>query len=379
MNILLVGEYNRSHKSLKEGLIYLGHHATVVGLSDGFKKVDVDLKIEHHYNKGLYKKLKVFIFKLFKIDLHSVSVKKQIKGLESKLSNFDVVQFVNESCFLCQPKTERAIFDLLTTWNDKSFLLSCGTDFASVRYALDKKFRYSILTPYFENRVPKSSFSLGLKYVEPGFKQLHEHLFENVRGVISSDLDYTIPLENYPKHLGLIPHLVNTDVIAFEPLNLDEKIIIFHGINRTNYYKKGNDIFEKALDIIALKYSKKIDVITVEDVPYTTYINAFDTAHILLDQVYAYDQGYNALEAMAKGKVVFTGAEQEWLDYYNLEEDTVAINALPNAEAIAKKLEWLILNPEQLMVISKNARAFIEREHDYIKNSQQFLDVWEKA
>jgi hypothetical protein len=37
---------------------------------------------------------------------------------------------------------------------------------------------------------------------------------------------------------------------------------------------------------------------------YTTYINSYNKAHILLDQTYAYDQGYNALEAMAKGKVV---------------------------------------------------------------------------
>ena len=29
----------------------------------------------------------------------------------------------------------------------------------------------------------------------------------------------------------------------------------------------------------------------------------------------------NALEAMAKGKVVFTGAEQEWLNHYDLKED----------------------------------------------------------
>ena len=32
-------------------------------------------------------------------------------------------------------------------------------------------------------------------------------------------------------------------------------------------------------------------------------------------------EGFNALEAMAKGKVVFTGAEKEWLDYHNLKED----------------------------------------------------------
>jgi glycosyltransferase involved in cell wall biosynthesis len=92
--------------------------------------------------------------------------------------------------------------------------------------------------------------------------------------------------------------------------------------------------------------------------------------------VYAYDQGYNALEAMAKGKVVFTGAEQEWLNHYNLQEDTVAINALPNTVHIASKLEWLINNPDKLIEISKNARAFIEKEHQYKNIANRYLKIW---
>jgi glycosyltransferase involved in cell wall biosynthesis len=102
----------------------------------------------------------------------------------------------------------------------------------------------------------------------------------------------------------------------------------------------------------------------------------YNSSHIVLDQVYAYDQGYNALEAMAKGKVVFTGAEQEWLEYYHIKEDTVAINALPDAIQIAKKLAWLIDNPEKIIEISKRARTFIEQEHDYIKIAQKYIDTW---
>ena len=79
---------------------------------------------------------------------------------------------------------------------------------------------------------------------------------------------------------------------------------------------------------------------------------------------------------MAMGKVVFTGAEQEWLEHYKLEEDTVAINAEPCAEQIARKLEWLINNPEKIIEISKNARAFIEKEHHYIKIAKKYLEVW---
>ena len=132
------------------------------------------------------------------------------------------------------------------------------------------------------------------------------------------------------------------------------------------------------MEIIEKKHSDKVEIIRTENIPYNEYIKLYNKCHILLDQVYAYDQGYNALEAMAKGKVVFSGAEREWLEYYNLEEDTVAINALPDEYKIAEKLEWLILNPKTIENISKNARAFIEKEHNYISISSKYLNTWQK-
>ena len=376
MKILLVGEYNRSHKYLKEGLLQLGHQTLVVGMNDGFKKVDVDIEINQKFRIGLLKKLRTLGIKLFNIDLHYRHVKKQLILNEQQLRNYDIVQFINESSFLCLPKDEIKIFDLISNWNKNVFLLSCGTDYTSVKFALDEKFRYSILTPYFEGRVQQTDFSLGLKYVTPEFVKLHHHIYNSIAGVISSDIDYYIPLKGYEKHLGMIPHLINTDAIIYSEPIIKDRIIIFHGINRNNYYKKGNDIFEASLDIIKSKYKEKVGIIKVENLPYKEYIKAFDTAHILLDQVYAYDQGYNALEAMAKGKVVFTGAEQEWLDYYQLEENTIAINALPDAKSIAKKLEWLIENPLKIIEISKNARQFVEKHHNYIKCAELFLEKW---
>ncbi|MEM6517321.1 MAG: glycosyltransferase [Bacteroidota bacterium] len=378
MRILLVGEYNRSHASLKDGFVSLGHEATVVGMTDGFKKVDVDIEIKHYYKKKPNRYFRSALVRLFKIDLHSKSVIRQLKKHKSKLQDSDVVQFINESSFLATAKAEKKIFDMLASWNGKTFLLSCGTDYPSVKFAMDKKFRYSILTSYFEGKIDKSHFSLGLKYLKPDFQQLHHHIYGKIHGVISNDLDYALPLENHEKHLGMIPHVINTEKLKFTQLKIGEKIIIFHGINRRNYFKKGNDIFEKALAEIEKRFRNKVNIITIEDVPYSVYIKAFDSAHILLDQIYAYDQGYNALEAMAKGKVVFTGAEKEWLEYYNLKEDEVAINALPDVEAIVNKLEWLITNPEKLIEIAQNARNFVEREHDYIVCAKKYLEMYRR-
>jgi len=81
--------------------------------------------------------------------------------------------------------------------------------------------------------------------------------------------------------------------------------------------------------------------------------------------VYAYDQGYNALEAMAKGKVVFTGAEKEFMEHYQLTE-RVCVNALPDVESIVQELSFLIENPDEIVNMSKRARTFIEKEHHYV-------------
>ncbi|MFP4845465.1 glycosyltransferase [Winogradskyella sp. PE311] len=377
MKILLVGEYSRLHNSLKEGLTHLNHDVTIVASKDGFKNYTVDIPIHKRFQKGLKKLIKNTLYKITGFDLESQHVKKRIKELKPKLSNYDIVQFINEGPFGCTAKVEKDIFNLIHSWNKKLFLLSCGTDHISVKYAYNNNLKYSILTPY-KNGKHQSMTSYGLKFLQPDFIALHNHIYKNITGVIASDIDYHLPLRNNPKYLGLIPNPINIDLLKFKSLKQSNKIIIFHGINNNNYYKKGNDIFEDALAIINKKYSDKIEILTVRSLPYREYINAYDSAHILLDQIYAYDQGYNALEAMAKGKVVFTGAETEWLNHYQIEEDSIAINALPNAKSIAEKLEWLIENPKKISNISVNARAFIEKHHNYIDCAKHYLDVWKK-
>lgn len=377
MKILLIGEYNSSHRFLKEGLLKLGHQAIVVGLKDGFKQVNVDVEIKDYFSYNwFFKKLRTVFLKLLNIDFYSISILLQLKKHKKHLSGFDIVQLINETPFQCNASTETKIFDFLLTNNKNINLLSCGDDYISISYANSQKPRYSILSPYFDNKVSKEHFSYSYKYLKPEFKKLHQYIYKNINGVIASDLDYYFPLKNHPKFLGLVPNPIKIDEFVYTKPIINDKIIIFHGINNVNYFKKGNDIFEAALEIIKAKHANKIDIITVRSLPYKEYIKSYNKAHILLDQVYAYDQGFNALEAMAKGKVVFTGAEKEWVDWYHLEEDTVAINALPDANAIAEKLEWLILNPNKIIEISKNARTFIEKEHDHIKSAQKYLDYW---
>ncbi len=375
MRILLVGEYSRLHNSLKEGLVSLGHQVTIIGNGDSFKKYPVDIYITHSFNNWFLKKIKAGIYKLFGVNLSAIEVYYKSKKVIEQLPEYDVVQLINELAFKTNSKYEIKLLKKLKT--KKLYLLSCGVDYYSVKFMMEGGFRYSIMTPYLDNTGNKKNYKFKLGQLSPEHKKLQEYIYENCNGIIASDMDYHLPLVGWNNYLGLIPNAINTEKIKYiEPI-IHGKIKIFHGVNKAMQHKKGNAYFFEALEIIQKKYHDKVEIITTYSLPYKEYIKIYDSCHILLDQIYGYDQGYNALEAMAKGKVVFTGAEEEWLDYYKLEKDTIAINTLPDVNYLVEKLEWLILNPKKIIEISKNARNFIEEHHNYIDVANKYLKTWQ--
>jgi len=379
MKILLIGEYSRLHNSLKEGLQKNGHKVTLLGSGDGFKNYSVDIKIDSFFfNLKLFKLFAKLIDRLFKISLNQVEIYYKANKAINDLKGYDVVQLINENAFRTLPSLEILLIKRLINNNKKLFLLSCGVDQKSVEHSLNKKFKYSILTPYLENPNLKKSYKYILKYNTREYIKLHEFILANTNGVISSDIDYHIPYIKEKKYLGLIPNPINHDKIKYRKIKSIDKIKILHGVNSKNYIKKGNIFFDKALKAIENKYENKVEIITTKNLDYNEYLKSVENCHILLDQVYAYDQGYNALEAMAMGKVVFTGAEKEWLELYNIKENSVAINALPDHTKIIELLEWLISNPSKIMEISTNAREFIEKNHNYISIAKQYEKQWSK-
>ena len=379
MKILLIGEYSRLHNSLKEGLQKNGHKVTLLGSGDGFKNYPVDIKIDSiFFNLKLFKLFAKLIDRLFKISLNELEMYYKANKIIPDLKGYDVVQLINENAFRTLPSLEILLIKTLMKNNEKLFLLSCGVDQKSVEHSLNSKFKYSILTPYFENPSLKKSFKHILKYNTREYIKLHEFILANANGVISSDIDYHIPYIKEKKYLGLIPNPINLDKIKYKKIKSIGKIKILHGVNSKNYIKKGNVFFDKALKAIENKYDNKVEIITTIDLDYNEHIKSVENCHILLDQVYAYDQGYNALEAMAIGKVVFTGAEKEWLELYNIKENSVAINALPDHTKIIESLEWLINDPSKIMEISANAREFIEKNHNYISIAEHYEKVWSK-
>ena len=377
MKILLIGEYSNLHNSLKQGLQKNGFEVTLLSTGDGFKNFDSDIPIKSTLFENKFLKLIAkLIDRLIGVSLNEIEIFIKAIFKINKLKGFDIVQLINERSFGTSPRLEKTILKYIFKNNKKVFLLACGVDTVSIKYASEKKFRYSILSPYFKNKNLKGEFKHTVKYLNSNYLMLGEYVRDNVKGIISSDLDYHIPYENFNKYLGMIPNPINIDKLKKCEINKKNKIFILHAINSKNKIKKGNEFFEKSLMLIEEKYKNKIKIVKTIDRPYSEHIINVNECDILLDQVYAYDQGYNALEAMALGKVVFTGAEKEWVEFYNIKEDSVAINALPDISKIVEKLSWLIENPLQLKSISKNARKFIEEHHDYKNIANKYLKTW---
>ncbi len=379
MKILLVGEYSRLHNSLKEGLLQLGHEVVIIASGDGFKNYPRDISLDAIFFKSrIGNILRQALFRLTKYDIASWEILMRFNKIKRRLSGFDVVQLINESPFLTSPSAERKIISTLKETNKKLFLLSCGDDHMSVSYALLQKPRYSVLSPYIENPSLKPYYSSSLKYITPKYKALHDFIYETVDGVIASDLDYHFPLQGHKKYLGLIANPINVDTLEFKGPEISDKINIFLGVNSSNYIRKGVPLFKSVLKRLRNAYPELVDISITEDVPYKDYIQSYNNAHIILDQVYSLDQGYNALEAMAQGKVVFTGLDKEFKEYYHLDH-SIAINASPNEEQLYAELERLVMNPEEIILIAENARKFIEAEHNYKKIAKRYMEVYSSS
>lgn len=379
MKILLLGEYSRLHNSLKEGLIALGHEVTIVGCGDKFKKFSVDYSIYARICND--NKIANFLFKgirkVINLDLEKIEKAIRLYFLLPKLNDFNHVQMINSDALETYPILSRFLYKKLFKKIKSRSLLICGDEVSVVDYWFQNELKYSVLTPYFDDNSLEKDFQFPLKYRKDSYRKTFKWLNKNCQKLITSDLDYEIPMQKVGFTTTFIPNPINTDKIIFQPIENTNKIIIFLGINRLSYLKKGINYFEKALEIIREKHTDKVEIVVTENLPYSEYISIYNKAHILLDQVFAYDQGYNALEAMAKGKVVFTGAETEFLNQYQLQEDEVCINALPNENKIAAKLSFLIEHPEKIIEISKNARNFIKKEHDYKTIATKYLACWE--
>ena len=79
--------------------------------------------------------------------------------------------------------------------------------------------------------------------------------------------------------------------------------------------------------------------------PYDECEHFMDGCDVMLDQLYSYSPGLNALYAMSKGIVVVGGAEEEHYNLLGKDRLHPIINVYPEENDIYNKLDSLLANP----------------------------------
>ncbi len=379
MRILLIGDYSGLHSALKKGLIQHPKVKEVVLLGDGdkFKNLQVDLSIRPQWTSSRWGTFfRKALHKVFRWDIAEVEKGWRAQQHWKQLKNFDVVQLINDRPIQTIAPWERRLIKQLLTQNKKMFLLSCGIDVHGFHYLTTHQEELSLFQPLFANPKLKRQYAYVDVYRQKGVIQTQQLILAHCQGIIASDMDYVNPNKQHPKYLGLIPHPV---IIPNYPLIEGPetgKLCIFLGINRGNYHQKGIAFFEAALQQIEQQYSDQIDIIIAEQLPYQAYQLAQQRATIVLDQVFSKDQGYNALEAMAQGKVVFTGANDEFLAHYKLQAEEVCMEAKPDVVYLVEKLSYLIENRAVIAKIGQRAQQFVREVHDCNTVANQYVNLW---
>jgi glycosyltransferase involved in cell wall biosynthesis len=89
--------------------------------------------------------------------------------------------------------------------------------------------------------------------------------------------------------------------------------------------------------------------------------------------------GMNGLYALAKGRVVLSGAEPETLDFYAVPEaENPVVNIKPDPEQIAGSLESLIADRPALEALGARSAEYVAKYHSADVVAGQYVGLYRR-
>ena len=363
MKILLIGEYSNVHWTLAEGLRSLGHTVCVISNGDFWKDYRRDISLVRRYTK-----------------MGGISYLLKTYALLPKLRGYDIVQLINPMFLELKAEKIAPIYRYLKKYNSKIFLGAFGMDAYWVEACTrtPRTFRYS-------------DFNIGEKAIDNAYTReqatdwqetakarLNRDIADSCNGIIAGMYEYhTAYSQEHAEKLTYIPFPIDPEQIKAEQFHSPQrKLRFFIGVQKERSIYKGTDIMLRALERVVKNYADRCEMLRAENVPFEKYRKMVDDCDVLLDQLYGYSPGMNALLAMSKGKIVVGGAEEECYAINNEKELRPMINVTPSEEDVYRKLEWLVKNPEQIEKMQKQSLEYIDRHHNSHKVAQRYLDFW---
>ena len=356
------------HNCLAQELRRMGHEVTVA--SDGSRWMDTCRDIDLTRRPGKWGALRYML---------------DIKRSLPQMTGYDVVEIASPIFLRLKPYRVAKVFDFLKANNRRIVLSALATDQVYYDACHDgHTYRYS---DYMLGDQP-SPYVGSSEYIaqeqdnwkKPFMREHSEHILNGIDGAVACLYEYYVaykPVLGDRVVYGGIP--IDTDALTFRPLEkAPDKLRLFIGIQRDRHVIKGTDRLLAAMKRVHDRYPDVTELEVVENLPYEEYTRRMRESHVIMDQLYSYTPGTNALIAMAQGLVAVSGAEPE---YYDLIGETVnkpIVNVSPLVEGdIDEKLSWLVENRDRLPKMARASRSFVEKHNAATVVAQRYLDFWQ--
>ncbi len=363
MKILLIGEYSNLHWSLSEGLREAGHEVCVLSNGDFWKNYRRDISLVREEGTP---------FAGIKYLVDTIRLLPKMRG-------YDVVQLINPMFLELKAERIAPFYRYLRRHNKRIFLGAFGMDALWVKAGTDRKtFRYSDFNIGDRLIDNKSTRELIADWSGTAKERLNYMIADDCDGIIAGMYEYYAAYkERYASKLTHIPMPINVDDICGAVTELHEKIRFFIGIQKSRSEYKGTDIMLRALVRLQQQYPDKCEILKAENVPFEEYSKMVADSDVLLDQLYGYSPGMNALLALTKGKVVVGGAEEEYYTIIGEDKLRPMVNVLPDEEDVYKKLEYLVNNPGIIKGMKEDGIRLVKKHHNPRAVAEQYLKFWQ--
>jgi len=304
--------------------------------------------------------------------------------LASRLSGYDVVSLAGCGFVDLRPERIESIFKKLRSKNGSIFLTDLATSTPFVELCTDSRRQI----PYSEWRNPDGTptgYSKGADAICRAWKgvlaPMCELIYNNVDGVVTALYEYHLSALRVvpPAKLayGGIP--IDIDAIKFEENRFDNsRLRLFMGMHRARALEKGSDHLEWVAKEVIKRDPEHFTFAYVENLPFDVYIRHLRKSDIVFDQLYSLTPATNALQAMASGKVVVSGGEEDYYNFIGEKELRPIINPVPGCESeVVNQLLTLANDRDRLMEMSRQGRALVERHNDSMVVARRFLKFWQ--
>lgn len=367
MKILLVGEYSNVHATLAEGLKALGHEAVVLSNGDFWKDYPRDIDLVRTPGKlgGIKYMLKAY-------------------SLWPRLRGFDVVQLINPMFLELRAERIWPFYCQLRKYNRRVFLGSFGIDKPWVEEGLKAgTFRYSDF--YIGNVRRNNAYieEMESDWLRGPKGRLFDQIAEDCDGIIVGLYEnYACCRPRYAHKLHFIPFPINLSKVTPRLPHPEYRgLRFFIGIQKERSAYKGTDVMLRALERIHAIHPDEMQIVKVENQPFTVYQQLMDRSDVMLDQLYSYTPAMNGLLAMAKGLILVGGGEPEHYKLMHEERLHPVINVLPSEDDVCEQIESRLLSqtPQVWQQMATDSIEYVRRHHDHINVARQYLELWESV